>query len=583
MTTTSNFSLYGIGVSGGIAIGRTKLVSHATLDVSQYQIDPAHITDEVNRLDLAIAGVRNELRALRDEMATSELADDIEAFIDIQETLLNDDALSENTKAYIVEHGCNAEWALVQQMDAWLAQFDQIEDEYLRERKFDIMQVVERVLKQLTGHVGVAAPDVGVESHTILVAHDLSPADVLQYKYHRFAAFVTDLGGATSHTAIVARSLGVPALSGLRLARQLIREGEMVIVDGDSGSIIVNPSRAVLAQYRERYQQQKERREALMSLVRRRPKTKDGVETSLFINIEMPDNFTAAQKVGAQGIGLFRTEFLYLNREELPDERTQFLAYRRVVRGMKGKPVILRTLDLGADKIHAGIDSLARVMPNPALGLRAIRLCFAEQALFTTQLRAILRASVFGNLKMMIPLLSSAEEIRQALDIIDGVKKTLDEEGVAYDRNIDIGAMIEVPSAAIAIEPFLKRFSFLSIGTNDLVQYLLAVDRSDQAVSRLYDPVHPAMLRLLSHVLKHAEKAKIPVSMCGEMAGDPEMTRLLLGLGLRHFSMSASTLLAVKERILNTDLGAQKKSIARILRSNSSLKTRALIEQLNQS
>ena len=579
--TSCSFSLHGIGVSGGIAIGKTRLVSHATLDVSQYSIAPEHVSAEQNRLDKAIIDVRRELQVLRQEMAATELADDIDAFIDVQETLLNDVSLTEDTKAYIAEHGCNAEWALVQKMDAWIALFGQIEDEYLRDRKFDVMQVVERIVKQLMGKAVDSFPETSSDPHTILIAHDLSPADLLQFKHRRFAAFVTDLGGATSHTAIVARSLGVPALVGMRMARQIVHEGETVIVDGDQNCIIVNPSRVVLAQYRALYQKQKARREALMSLVRRRSKTRDDVDISLTVNIEIPDDLSLALKVGAQGIGLFRTEFLYLNQKTLPDEHTQFLAYRRVVRGIKGKPVILRTLDLGYDKINAQVDMLARVMPNPALGLRAIRLCFAEPELFTIQLRAILRASAYGKLKIMIPMLSSVSEIEQTFDAINAVKKTLAEENIAFDRDIEIGAMIEVPAAALAITPFLKNFSFLSIGTNDLIQYMLAIDRADEAVAQLYDPVHPAMLKLLAHVIKSANRAKVPISMCGEMAGNPEMTRLLLGLGLRHFSMPASTLLAVKERVINTDISALKKLTDRILRCTQPTKIQALIAEIN--
>lgn len=580
--TSCGFSLHGIGVSGGIAIGKTHLISHATLDVSQYSIAPEHISAEMDRLDKAIMDARHELRTLREETAVTELADDIDAFIDVQETLLGDVSLTEDTKTYIIEHGCNAEWALVQQMDAWVALFGQIEDEYLRDRKFDVMQVVERIIKQLMGRAGDSFPETSSDPHTILIAHDLSPADLLQFKRRRFAAFVTDLGGATSHTAIVARSLGVPALAGMRMARQIIHEGETVIVDGDQGCIIVNPGRVVLSQYRELYQKQKARREALLSLVRRRSKTRDGINVSLSVNIEISDDIPLALKVGAHGIGLFRTEFLYLNQEELPDEHTQFLAYRRVVRGMKGKPVVLRTLDLGYDKINTQVDALARVMPNPALGLRAIRLCFAEPELFTTQLRAILRASAYGKMKIMIPMLSSVSEIEQTIEVIETVKKTLDEENIAFDRDIEIGAMIEVPAAALAITPFLKKFSFLSIGTNDLIQYMLAIDRADESVAQLYDPVHPAMLKILAHVIKSAHRANVPIAMCGEMAGDPEMTRLLLGLGLRHFSMPASTLLTVKERVINTDTTTLKKLTARILRCEQPDKIRALIAEMNR-
>ncbi len=578
---TCCFSLHGIGASHGIAIGRAHLVSHATLEVSHYVIEPGRTLAEVQRLERAIEEVRHELKTLREEMAAGDRLDEMEAFIDVHETLLNDETLTENVRAYIVEHGCNAEWALVQQMDAWVAQFEQFEDPYLRERKFDVMQIVERILKRLMGRPGAPLKS-GDEAHMILVAHDLSPADLLQFKRHHFAAFIADLGGATSHTAIVARGLGVPALVGMRHARQLLREGELVIVDSAHGTVIVNPDRAILSEYRKLHQAQEARQEALKTLKRRRPRTRDGVEVSLLANIEVPDDLDKVRESGAQGIGLFRSEFLYLNQKALPDEETQFEAYRHVVEGMEGRPVTLRTLDLGADKMRDGIDSLARVAPNPAMGLRAIRLCFAEQPLFMTQLRAILRASAYGKIKMLVPMLSGADEIRPLLTAVEEAKQSLDEEGVAFDRALEIGAMIEVPSAALALGPFLRQLDFLSIGTNDLTQYLLAVDRTDEAVSYLYNPAHPAMLRLLAHILKRAAQAKVPISLCGEMAGDPEMTWLLLGLGLRQFSMPAAGLLTIKERILSADVGTLQKAVARIVRAEEPDKVKTLIEKLNR-
>ncbi|MCL2308768.1 MAG: phosphoenolpyruvate--protein phosphotransferase [Proteobacteria bacterium] len=578
---SSCFSLHGIGVSQGIAIGRVQLVSHATIEVSHYAVAPDQTAAEQRRLERAIQEVRRELKALRAEMASDDLFGEIEAFIDVHEALLNDEILVGNVKAYIVEHGCNAEWALVQQMDAWVAQFEQFEDPYLRERKFDVMQIVERILKQLMGRPGTL-PIADSETHIILVAHDLSPADLLQFKHRHLAAFVTDLGGATSHTSIAARGLGIPALVGTRHARQLLRDGELVIVDGAHGVVLANPDHAILSEYRKLQQAQEAHRESLKALKWRRPLTRDGVEVSLLANIEVPDDLDKAREFGAQGIGLFRSEFLYLNHDALPDEETQFEAYRHVVEGMEGRPVTLRTLDLGADKMRGGIDSLARVAPNPAMGLRAIRLCFAEQPLFITQLRAILRASAYGKIKLLAPMLSGSDEIRPLLAAVEEAKRRLNEEGVAFDRKLEIGAMIEVPSAALALGPFLKQLDFLSIGTNDLTQYLLAVDRTDEAVSHLYNPTHPAMLRLLAHILKRAGQAKVPISLCGEMADDPEMTWLLLGLGLRQFSMPAAGLLAVKERVLNADVSALQKAVTRIVRAEESDKAKALIEKLNR-
>ncbi|MDR2016842.1 MAG: phosphoenolpyruvate--protein phosphotransferase [Burkholderiales bacterium] len=578
---TFSFSLHGIGVSQGVAIGRAHLVSHAMLEVSHYMIEPGQEQAEIHRLERAVQEVRYELKVLRAEMAAEDRFGEMEAFIDVHETLLNDEILTDNVKTYIAERGCNAEWALVQQLDTWVAQFEKFEDPYLRERKFDVMQIVERIVKRLMGRPG-ALPKSDDEAHMILVAHDLSPADLLQFKHHHFAAFVTDLGGATSHTAIVARGLGIPALVGARHARQLLRDGELVIVDGACGTVIVNPDHAILSEYRKLQQAQEARQEALKTLKRRRPRTRDGIEVSLLANIESSDDLDKVRASGAQGIGLFRSEFLYLNQETLPDEDMQFEAYRCVVEGMEGRPVTLRTLDLGSDKIRGGINSLARVAPNPAMGLRAIRLCFAEQPLFMTQLRAILRASAYGKIKMLVPMLSGGDEIRPLLAAVEEAKRRLDEEGVAFDRALEIGAMIEVPSAALTLGSFLKQLDFLSIGTNDLTQYLLAVDRTDEAVSHLYNPTHPAMLRLLSHILKRANQAEVPISLCGEMADDPKMTWLLLGLGLRQFSMPAAGLLAIKERVLSANVGVLQKAVARIVRVEEPEKIKALIEKLNR-
>ncbi|MDR2710998.1 MAG: phosphoenolpyruvate--protein phosphotransferase [Burkholderiales bacterium] len=578
---TASFSLHGIGVSHGIAIGRAFLVSHATLEVSHYEIPSDQAAAEVRRMERAVKEVRHELKALRAEMAAGERFEEIEAFIDVHETMLGDEILAGNVKTYIVEHCCNAEWALVQQMNLWVAQFEQFEDSYLRERKFDVMQIVERILKHLMGRPGTL-PKVGDDSHMVLVAHDLSPADMMQFKHRHFVAFVTDLGGATSHTAIAARGLGVPAIAGTRHARQLLRDGEMVIVDGTRGAVIVNPDHAILSEYRKLQQIQESRQEALKTLKRRRPRTRDGVEVTLLANIETADDLDRVRESGAQGIGLFRSEFLYLDQDTLPDEDTQFKAYREVVEGMEGRPVTLRTLDLGADKMRGGIDSLARVAPNPAMGLRAIRLCFAEQPLFMTQLRAALRASAYGKIKLLVPMLSGGDEIHPLLAAVEEAKRKLDEEGVAFDRALEVGAMIEVPSAALALGPFLRQLDFLSIGTNDLTQYLMAVDRTDEAVSYLYNPTHPAMLRLLAHILKRARQFEMPISLCGEMADDPQMTWLLLGLGLREFSMPATGLLAVKERVLRADVGTLQKTVARIVRAEDPEKVKAMIEKLNR-
>ena len=426
------------------------------------------------------------------------------AFLDVHWMILNDPTLAETPKRIIAEQRCNAEWALTQQMEVLVEQFEQIEDPYLRERKSDVVQVVERVLKRLLGKPGAVAA--GSEPHTILVAHDLSPADVIQFKKHRFAAFLTDLGGVTSHTAIVARSLNVPAVVATHNARQLIRENELLIVDGTHHVVIVNPDKSVLTEYRLKQGELEIERAKLKRLTTKPADTLDGTRIELQANIELPDDLEQALENGAGGIGLFRSEFLFLNREGLPTEDEQFEAYRRVAAGMGGKPVTIRTFDLGADKTKEGLGGLARVAPNPALGLRAVRFCLAEPRLFLTQLRAILRASHYGRVRILIPMIASVGEVDQTLLLIAQAKETLREQGVPFDAGIEVGGMIEIPAAALAIGSLLSRLDFASIGTNDLIQYTLAVDRSDDAVSHLYDPLHPAVLKLIGGSIATADK-----------------------------------------------------------------------------
>ena len=461
--------------------------------------------------------MQSELEDLHATMTGEDAPAEFGAFLDVHWMILNDPTLSEAPKRIIAEQRCNAEWALTQQMDVLVEQFEQIEDPYLRERKADVVQVVERVLKRLLGKPGAIAA--GSEPHTILVAHDLSPADVIQFKQHHFAAFLTDLGGVTSHTAIVARSLNVPAVVATHNARQLIRENELLIVDGTHHVVIVNPDKSVLTEYRLKQGELELERAKLKRLNTKPADTLDGVRIELHANIELPDDLEHALENGATGIGLFRSEFLFLNRDGLPTEDEQFEAYRQVAAGMKGMPVTIRTFDLGADKNKEGLDGLMRVAPNPALGLRAVRFCLAEPRLFLTQLRAILRASHYGNVRILIPMLASVGEIDQTLLLIAQAKETLREQGVPFDAGVEVGGMIEIPAAALAIGALLAQLDFLSIGTNDLIQYTLAVDRSDDAVSHLYDPLHPAVLKLIGGSIAAANKAGMPIAVCGEMAG----------------------------------------------------------------
>jgi phosphoenolpyruvate-protein phosphotransferase (PTS system enzyme I) len=575
-----SFVLHGIGVSDGIAIGRAQLVSHATLEVAHYTITPDQVPAESERLAQALHTVQRELESLHSVMTSGDAPAEFGAFLDVHWMILTDPTLVEASKWMIAEQRCNAEWALTQQMAVLVEQFDAIEDPYLRERKADVVQVVERVLKVLLGKPGAVRP-ANVEEQTILVAHDLSPADVIQFKNHHFAAFLTDLGGATSHTAIVARSLNVPAVVATHNARALIREEELLIVDGARNVVIVNPDRSVLTEYRLKQGEFALEQKKLRRLTTTRATTLDNQHVELFANIELPDDLERALESGATGVGLFRSEFLFLNRDGLPTEDEQFEAYRRVAAGMEGKPVTIRTFDLGADKHKEGLDGLARVAPNPALGLRAVRFCLAEPRLFLTQLRAILRASHYGNIKILIPMLVSASEIDQTLALIARAKESLREQAIPFDAGVEVGGMIEVPAAVLAIGMFTSRLDFLSIGTNDLIQYTLAVDRADDAVSHLYDSLHPAVLKLIAMAITTANKAGVPIAVCGEMAGEPRMTRLLLGMGLRNFSMHPAHLLAVKQRVLATDVAKIRPIVARLRRADAPAKLAALLDKLN--
>jgi len=570
-----SFTMHGIGVSGGIAIGYAHLVSHATLEVAHYNVPRNKIAEEVVRFDTAISHVRAELEMLCANIppsAPGELA----AILNMHLMILNDSSLSVVPRRIIQNQGCNAEWALKQQMDTLVSQFEGMDDTYLRERKTDVVQVVERVLKALMGH-GDGAP-VSSEENLILVAHDLSPADVILFKRHHFGAFITDVGGVTSHTAILARSLSIPSIVALHHARRLIRENELLIVDGTQGVVVVNPDKQVLSEYKLLQETWEIEKQKLKRIKTTRTATIDGTPIDLHANIELPSDIEQVRESGATGIGLFRSEFLFLNRDNLPDEEEQFQAYRSVAEGMRGRKVVIRTLDLGADKPIAGE---VRTIVNPALGLRAIRYCLAEPALFYTQLRAILRASKFGNVWILIPMISNMSEITQLLSLVEQAKASLREDRIMFHEKTPVGGMIEVPAAALSAYAFAQKLDFLSIGTNDLISYTLAIDRADDSVANLYDQLHPAVLQLVAHTIKDANRAGKPISVCGEMAGDASMTRILLGMGLREFSMHPANILSVKQQILKTDLPSATPIANRVLRLEDSQKIRALIQKLN--
>ncbi|MEO6422581.1 MAG: phosphoenolpyruvate--protein phosphotransferase [Candidatus Nitrotoga sp.] len=572
-----SFTLHGIPVSSGIAIGYAHLLSHTVLEVIHYVLPKYLVPEEVARFNAALETTRQELAELRNNRPLYAAAE-FDAFLDLHLMILADEHIDLASRKMIEHDQCNAEWALKIQMDALVAQFEAFEDAYLRERKSDVVQVVERVLKKLTGQPGYLPPATVPGVKMILVAHDISPADLIQLKSHHFAGILTDLGGATSHTAIIARGMSTPCVVGLHRARQLMRENDLLIVDGRQGVVIVNPDEQVLVEYKLLQSHWEEKLEKLKCIKTTPANTLDGTAIELHANIEFPTDLAEVYEYGATGIGLFRSEFLFLNRDVLPDEEEQFVAYSTVAEEMKGLPVTIRTFDLGADKQLAGAQ---RVASNPALGLRAIRLCLVEPQLFITQLRALLRASHFGNVKILIPMLSGVSEINQTLQFIANAKRSLDDEGIPYNREVQIGGMIEIPAAALVLDVFIKKLDFLSIGTNDLIQYTLAIDRTDEEVAHLYDPLHPAVLYLLAHVIGNANRAGIPISVCGEMAGNAEYARLLLGLGLRQFSMNPAQLLCVKQCVLTTNLPDIVTLTQRILRANDPLKIRGLLEQLN--
>lgn len=577
-----SFTLHGLGVSGGIAIGHVHLVTSASLEVDHYSIPEEFVAKEIKRFDKAVKTVRGELDALETEVKSSQRGDasaDMAAFVTVHRMILDDPSFAEVPRDIIRKESCNAEWALKLQLDELLAHFADVQDEYLRERKTDVRQVAERVVAALSGQGGEVPEKLRERAEdTILVAHDLSPADVILFKDHQVAAFVTDVGGSTSHTAILSRSLAIPAIVAAHTARELVREDELIIVDGTQGVVIVEPDETVLAEYRLKQNQWKLERQKLGRIKTAAAETLDGTHVELHANIELPTDLDAVKQSGATGIGLFRTEFLFMNRKDSPTEEEQFIAYKTVAEGMRGSPVVIRTLDIGADKTLDGPD---QVSAHSALGLRAIRYCLSEPQLFNTQLRAILRASRYGDVRILIPMLVSTNELKQTLLALDTAKEQLRAEGKKFNDKILVGGMIEIPAAAIALPMFLRTLDFLSIGTNDLIQYTLAIDRTDDTVAHLYDPLHPAILFLIASVIRQADAAGVPVTVCGEMAGDVELTRLLLGFGLRHFSMHPANVLTVKQRVLMTNLPDVEPIANRILKADDPDKILASLTKLN--
>jgi phosphoenolpyruvate-protein phosphotransferase (PTS system enzyme I) len=562
------FAVHGLAVARGVAIGRAVLMASSRVDVAHYFIEPSQIATEIERVRAGRNAVVEEIKRLQHtiaQMGPKEAPHELAALLDVHLMLLQDEELISGVKHWITDRLYNAEWALTTQLEVLSRQFDEMNDEYLRERKADLEQVAERILRYMKGVATPTAaptaarrklgqdllPEEGVDVPLVIIAHDLSPADMLQFKQSVFAGFVTDVGGRNSHTAIVARSMDIPAVVGARGASQLVRQDDWVVIDGDAGVMIVDPSPIILAEYGFKQRQGELERGRLARLRHTPAVTLDGQKVELLANIELPDDAPAALQAGAAGVGLFRSEFLFMGRRgQLPDEEEQYQAYRRAVEGMNGLPVTIRTMDIGADKPLD--DSREDWHLNPALGLRAIRLSLADPPTFLKQLRAILRAAAHGPVNLLIPMLAHAGEIRQTLALVASARADLEQRGIAHGP-ARLGAMIEIPAAALTLKTFLKYFDFLSIGTNDLIQYTLAIDRADESVAHLYDPLHPAVLRLVADTIAECNAQGKGVSVCGEMAGDITFTKLLLGLGLRSFSMHPAQILAVKQEVLRAD------------------------------
>lgn len=571
--------LHGLPIGGGIAVGRAHILQQSMDDVPHYSIEEEQIEAEIARFDEAVKATRRQLEQLRNnipENAPTELG----AFISLHLMLVADVTISREPVDIIRARQVNAEWALRSQADHLTEQFDTIEDNYLRERKQDMLQVIERIFKNLRGRADEVVGGIDLLDDTVLIAEDLSPADTVHFKDERICAFVTDSGGSTSHTAILGRSMDIPSVISLHHARRLIREDEWVIVDGIDGVLIVRPDELVLEEYRRRIREYRSRKRKLNKLKNTAAVTADGVNIEILANIETLEDLAAAGKTAADGIGLFRSEFLFLNRDTLPDEEEQYQYYSKIAKKMNGKTAVIRTVDLGADKNPRWFGQTDCM--NPALGLTGIRLCLAEPVMFRTQMRAILRAARHGPLAMMWPMITSLVELRQCQAHLKTVKQQLIERNEEFAEEIPTGIMIETPAAALAVGTLLKYIDFISIGTNDLIQYTLAVDRGDESVNYLYQPYHPVVLKLLSHIIRAAVRQNKPVSICGEMAGDPVLTRLLLGLGLRRFSMHPSGILPVKEIILGSDLTQLETAVNRMLRNEDPEKSEDMLKKINE-
>ncbi len=571
--------LNGIGVSRGIAIGSAYVYVRATTEATEYHVSAKYHEKEIERLRQAVHDSSVQLNEIKTKIAT-DTPEDILAFIDSHLLMLEDPAFGEGAEAIIREFSCNAEWALQVQCDRLVQVFDDMDDPYLRTRKDDVVHVVQRIQHSLTEKPESVSEPVKLKGR-IIISDDLTPADTLMMQHEKVAAFVTEFGGPLSHTAILARNLGIPAIVGVHNARQLIHPTEQLIIDGNYGVVIGDPDARSLKHYRKLRRQSDQRKRRLNQLINKPAVTKDGVHILIYGNIDRPEDIRKLKQYDNTGVGLYRTEMLFLENNEHVDEETQFKTYKRALFRLKGKPLTIRTLDLGADKEIQDSMGQGPMAHNPAMGLRAIRRCLKEPETFIHQLCAIMRVAAYGDVKMMIPMMTSIDELDQVIALIEHARELLRQRKARFNDKIEIGAMIEVPAAALASDVFAHRLDFLSIGTNDLIQYTLAIDRIDDEVNYLYNPLQPAVLQLIKTTIDAGKKARVPVSLCGEMASDPKYTRLLLGMGLNYFSVQTNAILEVKNIINNSNASKLHNKVRKILRSHDLHEIEAMVDKLN--
>ncbi|MBA3459726.1 MAG: phosphoenolpyruvate--protein phosphotransferase [Deltaproteobacteria bacterium] len=564
----------GLGVSAGIAFGRAYLIGRDTLKAPRHHIEADDVDTEIARLYKAIAASDKQLAKIKEKLASENESD--YHIITAHQMMLHDEHLVGAAVGYIREDLINAEWGLRKAVDDITRVFDQIEDEYLRERKTDVEFVFERALRNLLGRdTGPLSPP----PDAIVVAYDLSPADTAQLHKAAVSGLVTDAGGKTSHTAIIARAHEIPAVVGLENITEHIETDDLVLIDGAAGIVIVNPAAATVAEFREEQRRQVAAGAVLHSMRDLPARTRDDVDLQLYCNIDGPDELEDALDYGAMGVGLFRTEYLFMGHAQLPDEEKHYQTAVKCLERLGGLPATIRTFDLGADKLASFLEDAKLEEANPALGLRSIRLCLSElgRDLFKSQLRGLLRASAHGPMKIMFPMISGVSELRAAKAVVDEVKAELTAEGIAFDENVKLGIMIEMPSAALTADLLAQEADFFSIGTNDLIQYTMAVDRVNEYVSYLYEPLHPSLLRLIGGVAKAAKDAGIPVTVCGEMAGEPMIAPVLIGLGIRELSMSAVSVPEVKAMLRSMNVADCEALIGRVKKLATAAEVRAMV------